>query len=215
MFIRRNALIALGASLLFASIAPASALYMVMRHGREPVSQEMADQHGFSDELRALVNLPSRSECWEPFFSECPNDVLHFGFRFKGTQEVNQLLERVNFKGKDRVTLLLSPEPSYHWDQEDQTPYDAHFVLGSQKILDEWWKELPDGRFGVHVYPKPPAAVAPTLALFVGSGHVNLAQLRVPKGSVVLDATSEEDRMDSRLSTSITEIRRFLKDQRR
>ncbi|MFK7910286.1 MAG: hypothetical protein AB8F34_06745, partial [Akkermansiaceae bacterium] len=61
----------------------------------------------------ALVNDPSRTWGLNPWFSEWPNDVNHYGFQIKSTDEMNRLIAKFAAIKADRkcVHLSINKEP--------------------------------------------------------------------------------------------------------
>jgi hypothetical protein len=167
--------------------APASALYIVSQFGKAPVQKATAKGYGWPGDTLVLANHPFREQAWEPFFSECPNDVMHFGYRLRNVADANELLRAAGRMKEGKPRVVLSADARFRWEQKGPEGYEATFVLGSQKVLDEWWRRLPNGRFGVHVLPKPPAAAPPILTLYLGGSQFTRQQLEIPAGLEVAE----------------------------
>jgi hypothetical protein len=153
------------------------ALYTVSYYGTGPIPQELARVRGWPDGTLNLVNHPLRVEGWHSYFSELPNDVEQFAYRMENAADANQLIEVLGRIRSREVTLALTPLKEHA--QEKRT-FPAVFSLGSQPILDAWFKKLPGGKFGVHQYTEPPKAMPPTLLLCLGGGKIELERLQVP-----------------------------------
>lgn len=199
----------LAAGLVLTLAGQASALYLVDLYGASPLPAVTAEDHGWAKGTLELVNHPTRRQGWSPFFSECPNDVEHFGYRLRNMDDVNGLLDTLG-RVDAKVSVLLSLEREYRWDREATEGFEAHFVLGSQKRMDEWWSRLPDGKFGVHTYPKPPTALAPQLTLYVGSGKIDMRRLRVPPQLPVAALINPEARTQPELAVLARQVDAFV-----
>lgn len=135
--------------------------------------------------LESLLNDAARGDGWQSWFTEWPNDVVHYQFQAGNMQEVNRLIARfakIESAGL-QVRLSLGKEPrGFGWVSQleagNNTP--ILFSMGNQKRLDEWFKRLPEGKFGVMQFEKAPVAVPPTLTLFVQNQAIDVRRLVIP-----------------------------------
>lgn len=188
----------------------ADALAYTRHLGQEPVSPGTAAQYGWPAGVRDLANHPLRRQGWDFFFSELPNDRLVFGYRVEQTEDAHRLLQSLAAVQDPRAQVHLSPEREFRWDQPAGEAYGASFSLGSQKLLNEWWRRLPGGKFGVHHYPEPPQAAPPTLILYLGREHVDLEKLRIPERLAVTALVTEEQRKQPDTAATARRIEAFV-----
>jgi hypothetical protein len=166
-----------------------------------------------------LVNDPLRTEGWNPWFSECPNDVNFYAFAVSDTNQVNHLIAKLAAIKADRIKLLLSPAPeprvlAFATVLEDGNDAAAVFSIGSQKRTDEWYQHLREvepgvREFGVHLYHEPPKAQPPTLTLYVGHKAIDLKGLKVPPSVEVSVAVSAAYRSEGKQADLIKAIDDF------
>jgi hypothetical protein len=160
----------------------------------QPVDEQVAESYGWPDGTLDLVNDPLRRNGWLPWFSGCPNDVQYFEFEVLNSDDVNRLIRLlakvkrspgpVNYQAF-RPLIRLSVDSEMQPVGAGGVPklgnnVGAVFSIGSQNRLNEWFKQLPGGKFGVHQYEHPPEAVPPTLTLYVRHPAIDLAKLRIP-----------------------------------
>jgi hypothetical protein len=191
--------VALGAVLLAAVQAPAiSGTTQVAWPGR-PVRAEADWPAGVLE----LVNDPLRAAGWNPWFSEWPNDVNHYEFKVRGTDDVNHLLERLAAIRGARAQVRLNPGQearalAFTTVLNEGSGTAVVFRIGSQQRINEWYERLPEAepgvrKFGVHRYTNAPTATPPTLTLYVGHETIDLAQLKIPAAvDVVADRTPSQ-----------------------
>jgi hypothetical protein len=136
--------------------------------------------------LEALLNDPARGDGWNPWFSEWPNDVVHYQFEVQNAGQANRLIE-VFSKIKSsslHVRLALGKEPrGIGWVSklEEGNNTAILFSMGHQERLNQWFDRLPEGKFGVMEFEKAPVAVPPTLTIFVQNPAIDLEQLKIPE----------------------------------
>lgn len=160
----------------------------------------------------SVINDPTRTTGWNPWFSELPNDVNHYGFEPRTTGEVQRLIEKV--AAITGAVVRLSPGHEAVWSgwggkSQWSRKTAVVFSLGNQKVLDDWFQRLPHTngvrKFGVHQYAKVPSAMPPTLVIYVGHPAIDLDQLKLSeKVNVVAEpmgkTTSEaEERTSERI----------------
>jgi hypothetical protein len=173
-------------------LAPAAAFGIA---GTDKIATEgrpVAPGVNWPEGLAALVNDPARTDGWHDWFSEWPNDVVHYRFRAANTEEVNALLKKLAQVKANTLQVHLSPlpEPSgFGWvssfPKHNGTPVVLSF--GDQKTLDEWFQRLPNGKFGVMEFEKTPVAVPPTLTIYTRNKAIDLDRLDIPPA---LDVTA-------------------------
>lgn len=150
------------------------------------IGVEWVKTYGWPEGTLALVNGPARQNAWQPWFSEHPNDVIHFEMVPGDMQQLNALIQRLAEIQSPVRRIVLSPgtEPSalgFVTSLEPGNSIPAVFAIGSQPMLDRWWERLPaDKQFGVHHYEAPPRAVPPTLTIYLEHEMVELDALKVP-----------------------------------
>jgi hypothetical protein len=180
--VRRTPLIAAAACALTLGLAlQARALYVVMHFGSSRFEAATAEQNGWPKGTLELVNTPLRQDAWHPFFSECPNDRYYFGFKPRTIREMNEIMELLA-RVDPKCAVILSPERVGQGEEKGMT---AVFSLGSQKIMDQWFLRLPDGKFGVHKFEAAPKVPAPQMTLHVGALAAELSGLRVPPDMIL------------------------------
>jgi hypothetical protein len=137
-----------------------------------------------------LVNDAARTSGWRPWFTEWPNDVQHYAYDVKSTDEINALIVKLAATKSDVRQLRLSylPEPAQlGWVTRlpDGNGIPVIFSVGDQGRVDEWYKNVRKP-FGKMEFFAAPVAVPPTLTIFVQNKAVDLDKLTVPKGITVL-----------------------------
>ena len=188
----------------------------------------------------ALVNDPSRTWGLNPWFSEWPNDVNHYGFQIKSTDEMNRLIAKLVAVKSDRrrVHLSINKEPGalgFTTRVPKGNTIAAMFTIGDQTKLDQWYKNLSAKKplenpfekpaakqFGVMKLKEAPVARPPTLTIFVQNEVIKLSELKIPKGVEVSivdvptalqqsDKTIKKDmKLDDDRAKALTEIKKFL-----
>lgn len=189
-------LAALGVLALTSTTAPAMSGTDQVAWPGKPVAAEPDWPEGVLD----LVNDPLRTEGWNPWFSEWPNDVKHYAFQVRGTNDVNRLLKKLAAIKHAKVQVLLYPDKEprglgFTTVLNEGNGAAAVFSIGSQKRIDQWYQHLEEGEpgvrvFGVHRFRKPPEAHPPTLALYVGNQAIDLKALKIPPSVEVTSAVS-------------------------
>ncbi len=144
----------------------------------------------------ALVNDPARTEGWNPWFSEWPNDLNRYGFQVTNTTEVNRLIGKLATIKSPKLQLRLNPGKEarslgFSTVLDDGNGTGVLFSIGNQARLDEWFAHLPEEtpgvrKFGVHRLREVPTVTPPTLTLFIAHPAIKLEQLEIPKSIEVL-----------------------------
>ncbi len=137
----------------------------------------------------ALINDASRTQGWNSWFSEWPNDVNHYGYEIESTDDLNRLIRALaKVKSEIRqVRLATEKEPSgLGWVTrlKEGNGLAAVFSVGDQSRIDEWYKRVRKP-FGVHEFLAAPTAVPPTLTIYVQNEAVDLRKLKIPEGITV------------------------------
>jgi hypothetical protein len=148
--------------------------------------QEAYIQDNWPDGVAAVVNDPTRTEGWNPWFTEWPNDVHQYAFKIESTDDVNRLLEKLADVKSNVRQLRLSPlkEPeSLGWSTRlpEDNGIAAVFSIGDQMQIDQWYGRVRKP-FGTLNFKAAPVAVPPTLTLFVQNKAIDLDALKIPEG---------------------------------
>ena len=148
--------------------------------------QPVSPRPNWPEGLAAVVNDPGRTDGWNSWFTEWPNDVVHYQFRLANTDEVNALLRKFAKVQSENLRVHLSPlsEPrGFGWvsslPEGNGTP--VMLSLGDQEQIDDWFRRLPGGKFGVMEFEKTPIAVPPTLTLYTRNKAIDLDRLEIPE----------------------------------
>jgi hypothetical protein len=167
-----------------------------------------------------LVNDPLRTEGWNPWFSECPNDVDFYSYAVEGTTNVNHLIAKLAaIKGaKARVLLYPDKEPrvlALTTVLGEDNGAAVVFSIGGQQRMNEWYQHLHEEKpgvrvFGVHRYQEPPEAQPPTLALHVGNGAIDLKGLKIPASVKVQAVVSDAERAEPKTAGLVKAINDFV-----
>ena len=138
----------------------------------------------------ALVNDPVRTTGWNPWFSEWPNDVNHYGFQVTNSADVNGLIQRFAAIKSTNMQVRLNPgrearSLGFSTVLKDGNEVCVVFCLGSQTQINEWFQRLPEEepgvrKFGVHYLREAPKATPPTLTLYVANPAISLRLLEIP-----------------------------------
>jgi hypothetical protein len=159
-----------------------------------------------------IVNDRCRTDGWQPWFSEWPNDVQHYALVIESTDDLNRLLAKLSaFKGDlKQIRLSYQREPSslgFVTSMSKGNGIPVMFTIGDQKQIDDWFKQLgntdgnddltkalvkglvltkPDRgtekKFGKMTFASAPTAIPPTLTIFVQNPLVELEQLKISAG---------------------------------
>lgn len=182
------------------------------------------EELGWPAKIVDLVNDPARTVGWNFWFSECPNDVNHYAFAAKNTDDLNRLIEKLAAT-KDKgtaVTLALGKEfPAGGFSfLKPGNGIPAVLAFGNQVRLNEWYshlKEVEPGvrQFGIHRYTEAPKAMPPSLTIYVEHPAVDLAKLEIPAELQVVANLSKEDREQRKNDEALKAIDRLLKRRQR
>jgi len=147
---------------------------------------------GWPEGVHRLINDLVRTQGWNPWFTQHPNDVFYFGLDVRGAKDINRLLKKLAAVEMDHVELQLLPESG----APHAKGVGSVFVLGNQSMTDAWFAQLREvepgiRQFGVHRYRASPRAQSPTLVLYVGHKAVDLSKLEVPPKIEVTTGTSQ------------------------
>lgn len=152
--------------------------------------QPVHEQSHWPEGTREFLELPERKDGWNGWFSEWPSDVCHYELHASDSEQLNKVIAAFGRIESDNLQIRLSPmsEPrGLDWvlslPEGNGTP--AMFSIGNQQQINDWYQRLPGGKFGVMQFEETPAAVPPTLTIFVGNDVVDLADLQIPDHIVV------------------------------
>ena len=184
------------------------------------IPKAAVETYGWPAGVLDLVNDPLRSEGWNPWFSEWPNDVNHYEIKLRGQDDLKQIIQKLVAIRCDVVRIRLDPgkEPSalgFTTVLPKGNDAAAVFAIGSQKIIDQWYLRLPEiepgiRKFGVHRYAECPKALPPTLTLFVRNNAIDLAKLKVPMRIEVSGALSDSYRKEHENDPLVNAIDKFI-----
>jgi hypothetical protein len=176
--------------------------------GFSPVAaqgQPLEDDGQWPAKMVDVLNDPARTVGWNFWFSECPNDVNHYAFVAKSTDDVNRVLKKlaaVDAKGM-AVVLALGKEFPVGGFAFLRKGNNAAAVLafGNQSRINQWYIHLktPEGepgvkKFGVNRYTEPPKAMSPTLTIYVENPAVEVEKLVIPAALTVSATITKEER---------------------
>ncbi len=152
-----------------------------------------------------VVNDPARTVGWNFWFSECPNDVNHYAFVAKSTDDLNRVLKKLAAVDAKGTTVVLTlgkefPVGKFSFLKKGNNAA-AVLAFGNQAIINQWYVHLkePDGepgvkKFGVSRYAEPPKAMPPTLTIYVENPAVDVEKLVIPAAITVAAAVTKEER---------------------
>ena len=145
-----------------------------------------------------LINDPLRTDGWQTWFSEAPNDFETFNFKADSVDEINHLIRKLAAIKADQIQLVIRlGEPRCAED----FPSDVQFSIGNQSLINIWFDGLECDEtgariWGVHRYTEPPKASPPRLMLLMGAEGVELDTLEIPPNVEVLSKVDEKYRSD-------------------
>lgn len=159
--------------------------------GTSIVAQKGQDAYvskGWAEGVAEIVNDPARTTGWNDWFSEWSNDVNHYAYDIKSSDDVNRLIAKLdNVKGTKELHLCFLKEPrGLGWvtsiDAGNNIP--VIFSTGDPARVLQWYNHVRKP-FGVIEFLDMPVAVPPTLTLFVQHDAIKLEELKIPEGMVV------------------------------
>lgn len=191
----------------------------VASEGR-PVQEEQ----GWPAKIVDLVNDPARTVGWNFWFSECPNDVNHYAFAAKNTEDLNRLIKKLAETKAKGMTVQLAlgkefPAGGFSF-LKPGNGIPAVVAFGNQVRLNQWYAQLEQiepgvRKFGVHRYTEPPKAMAPALTIYMEHPAVDLTKLEIPSAVKVVASVSKEDREKRKSDETIKGIDRLLEMRQR
>lgn len=136
--------------------------------------------------VAALLNHPTQTEGWNPWFTEWPNDVNHYEFDVQNVEQLNQVIEDFARIQAEGLQIRLSPgsEPrGIGWASQlrEGNGTAVLFSLGNQHRIDRWFDELNGNKFGQMDFEQAPRAVPPTLTIFIQNEAIDLDRLEISK----------------------------------
>ena len=167
-----------------------------------------------------LVNDPLRTEGWNTWFSECPNDVNFYAFEVNDTNDVNHLIAKLTAIKGAKARVLLYPDEearglAFTTVLEKGNGASVVFSIGSQEEMNRWYKHLREEEpgvrvFGVHRFHEPPIAQPPTLTLYAGNKAIDLKSLKIPSTVEVTAFISASDRAEGKNAALLKAIDDFV-----
>ncbi len=216
----RSLLLALASLLLAAHTALGIAGYSGVASEGKPVEEEP----GWPAKVVDLVNDPARTVGWNFWFSECPNDVNHYAFAAKSTDDLNRLIKKLAATKAKGMAVQLSlgkefPAGGFSFLKPGNN-IPAVVGFGNQVKLNEWYSQLEQiepgvRKWGVHTYTAPPSAMPPTLTIYVEHPAVDLARLEIPAAVNVAASVSKEEREKRQDDETLKAIDRLLERRQR
>jgi hypothetical protein len=186
----------------------------------KPVPEEPGWPAGISE----VINDECRTVGWNFWFSECPNDVNHYAFAAKDTDDLNRLIKKLAATKAKGMTVALSlgkefPAGGFAFLKPGNN-IPSVLALGNQVQLNEWYLRLeiiaPGVRaFGVHRYREPPTAMPPTLTIYVEHEAVDLEKLAIPADLRVIASISKEEREKRRQDAALKAIDKLIERRQR
>lgn len=182
------------------------------------------EEPGWPAKIVDLVNDPLRTVGWNGWFSECPNDVYHYAFAAKSTDDLNGLIKRLAATKAKGATVALSLGKEYPAGVLDVLKpgngIPAVLGFGNQVRLNQWYGHLRDiepgvKKFGVHRYTEPPTALAPTLTIYVENAAVDLEKLVIPAEVALVASVSKDDQAKRKDDEALKGIDRLLENRQR
>jgi hypothetical protein len=151
---------------------------------------KVEDRKNWPEGVAKLLNMEFRTDGWNGWFTEWPNDVEHYQLEVKSTDDANAVIAQfAKIKAKSlHVRLSSEKEPSgIGWVSSIKKGNDTAmlFTLGDQERLNAWFARLPGGKFGVMEFAAAPTAVPPTLTIYVANDAIALEKLSIPVEMVV------------------------------
>ena len=139
--------------------------------------------------VEKIVNDQSRTDGWNSWFTEWPNDVNQYAMEVESTNDLNRLITNLSkVEGKLRQIRLFNGKApgSLGWvtNAPKNNSIPVIFSIGDQKRIDEWYGRVRKP-FGVMEFLDTPVAVPPTLTLFVQNPKVKLSELKIPDNITV------------------------------
>lgn len=152
-----------------------------------------------------VVNDPARTVGWNFWFSECPNDVNHYAFVAKSTDDLNRVLKKLAAVDARGTTVIFTlgkefPVGNFSFLKKGNSAA-AVLAFGNQTTINQWYVHLrePDGepgvkKFGVNRYTEPPKAMSPTLTIYALNPAVDIEKLVIPAAITVAATITKEER---------------------
>jgi hypothetical protein len=183
-------------------------------------SKPVVAQPDWPEGVLDLLNDPLRTEGWNPWFSEWPNDVNSYTFQVSGTNDVNHLITKLAAIKNAKAQVLLYPDKEarglgFTTVLKEGNGAAVVFSIGSQKRIDQWYQHLKEGEpgvrvFGVHRFHKPPEAQPPTLTLHAGNEAIDLKALKIPPSVEVKAVVRAADREEGKNAELVRAIDDFV-----
>jgi HEAT repeat protein len=186
----------------------------------KPITEVAVEGNGWPVGVLELLNDPLRANGWNSWFSECPNDVNRYEFKLHTGDDLKQVVRKLAKIHCKTVRIELDPrkEPrglGFTTVLPEGNGIAAVFSIGSQPIMDRWFRRLPEiepgiRMFGVNRYTECPKACPPTLTLFIGNSVIDLAKLDIPVEVQVSGSLSESYRKEHENDPLVKAIDKFV-----
>jgi len=206
------------------TIAPQSAFGIAGFSGVASEGQPVEEELGWPAKIVDLVNDAVRTVGWNFWFSECPNDVNHYAFAAKNTDDLNRLIKKLAATKAKGMTVQLSlgkefPAGGFAF-LKPGNGIPAVVAFGNQVTINQWYSHLEEiepgvRKFGVHRYTEPPKAMPPMLTIYVEHAEVDLARLEIPAAVNVAASVSKAEREKRQDDEALKAIDRLLERRQR
>lgn len=206
--------------MLLSRTALGAAGYSPVASAGKPVEEEPGWPAGIAE----VINDPCRTVGWNFWFTECPNDVNHYAFAAKDTDDLNRLIKKLAATKAKGMTVALSlgkefPAGGFAFLKPGNN-IPAVLGLGNQARINEWYVRLEEvapgvRAFGVGRYSEPPTAMPPTLTLYVEHEAVDLEKLAIPAAVRVVASVSKDEREKRAEDAALKGIDKLLKRRQR
>lgn len=148
--------------------------------------RDVTPRSEWAEGIVELLNDPARTEGWNPWFTEWPNDVCHYAFEVQTMEDVNRLVDKLSKIETEvrHVHLSFLPEPdSLGWVTRLPKGNGTAVVYshGDQARIDRWYQHVRKP-FGKIEFTAAPVAAPPTLTIFAQHDKIDLDQLKIPDG---------------------------------
>jgi hypothetical protein len=192
---------------------------MIVAKEGAPVGADMTKIFGWPEGTLGLINHRLRWMGWSHSFAGPPSGETHYAFRAERTEEVQDILESFANLEAGAPLLILDPRrkapPGTMSLLRTNSNVVAIFSIGSQKIVDDWYRQLPKGpagdrKFGKNTYAKPPVASGSRLTLFAGHPAVVLSRIKLPLRVNIIASVADSFRKEHKSDPVLQQIDLFV-----
>jgi hypothetical protein len=148
-----------------------------------PVSTSTAERLGWPDGVLDVLNDPSRRDGWNTMAAESANDLHRYELWIESTEELQNLVDRFSKIQSNRLKVALETGIHVVFGARGGRA-NIVFSIGSQKLVDHWFTNLPARSPG---FDKPPTAAPPTMAICMGNQLFDFDRLKIPVNIDVVD----------------------------